>query len=237
MRPIHSLPTDCPLKPTMRFVKGLVKDYLNNIQLLANGTPDLLRKVMANTDPEDSMFAKLGIQEYDTGNDHDMMVDQSSEMLPDTWRERYKAMLRFILKSQGGRGEHEDGYSWRVVGGSGHTIVGAGDVSDAAMFALVEQNWVGNAKAVTSKYGLEGCFRFRDGVLLLIYGSFSQRRVFLEECHEEHQLIYHCWKVRVKEVSHTRAHHHVIHCFCKVTTVLEPPRWHNTSLAEASSLC
>ncbi len=134
---------------------------------------DLITKARKAKLPCNTRFVKCDVAYFFMTGSHRALVDQSSRADEQKHKESYCEMLTFIFKSQHIMPDFVDpaeGLAWRARCGSGMGLICSGEVADCTLFFLAEE-WFVRSPAVQKEFGLVGCWRFKDDVLLAFAGG------------------------------------------------------------------
>jgi hypothetical protein len=183
-----------PYESTMRFLVLLMKPIIRTIPHLMHSSAQVVKAISALHVPHDAYFLKIDIKEYFMEGVHSDLIKHTIKYIePISWRGAYRALLEHILFHQ--YVVHRS-HLYRVSKGSGMGLIHSSDLLDLAFFGMVEDGFINNVN-VQRRLGILWYGRYRDDILIVGSGSFSQRARLVEILRIKSVI----WKLEVEQIS------------------------------------
>ena len=145
LRPIHATPGS-PLNPGMKWLASMLRPKLEELPHLLKNTEALIKHLESTVIPSTAVLIKVDVKDFFVSGVHKDFVQESVKAVPAACRHDYKSMLSLILDSQFVDIDEDDQNCYKVCIGSDMGLRCSGEVSDAALWAMMEMNLIDNQK-------------------------------------------------------------------------------------------
>ena len=174
LRPIHAYGQSV-FEPGLKWMQHVLTNGLVHLPHLLKDSNDLCQKLKSFKLPRNVRFIKMDVKDYFLTGSHSMLVQKSSEVVSPELREDYNLLASAILGNQYISSSLAPSTFHRVLKGTGMGMIPSSQISDAALYSLLEKDFILKT-SVRRSFEIYFYVRFRDDILLITGASLESNK-------------------------------------------------------------